>query len=132
MIVAVRLAKGLNYLAAAVAIYAALFYWSRGWIGLSPTSIPWVIYSLTPYLLFWVMSVKLLGHSSTKQRIIVFVVASAILLLTTSYVYLQFTDESLVFYLRKVLFYFPVLSTVLVAVFVGVGSLLTKTSRRPI
>ncbi|WP_373388275.1 hypothetical protein [Pseudomonas alcaligenes] len=126
MAVAKRITQFINLIAATIALYAALFYWTREWIEFSPKSIPWLIYTLTPYLAFWWLSKKLFSTKSTLARSVLFTIAAALLLLITGYAYLQFTNESLVFYLRQMLFFVPILSTTAGVLLIGIGSLLTR------
>ncbi len=70
-----KLSNGLNLAAAAVALYAALFYWTRGWIGFTPQSLPWLLYTLLPYITFWLLSKKLQTQGVSKSRNILFIIA---------------------------------------------------------
>jgi len=128
MLLSRKVSNGINIVAALVALYAALFFWTRGWIGFTSQSIPWLVYTLAPYIAFWLLSMKLQKVNVTKGRNIIFLISALGLLGVTSYVYLQFTNEHMIFYLRQFLAILPIVSIVGLLLVVGIGSLLTRRS----
>jgi len=130
MAVSRKVSNGINVAASLVALYAALFYWTRGWIGFTPQSLPWLFYTLLPYIAFWFLSTKLQKSGVSKGRNILFVIAAISLFAITAFTYLQFTDEYMLFYLRQFLFIVPPLSLLALLLMVGVGALLTKRSSK--
>lgn len=130
MTISRKVSNGINIVAAVVALYAAMFFWTRGWVGFSPKAIPWLAYTLMPYIAFWFMSKKLQKEGATKGRNLLFVVTSLIMLAITAYTYLQFTNEHMIFYLRQFLFLIPIVCILGLLLLIGVGSLLTKSSSR--
>lgn len=124
-----KLSNGLNLAAASLALYAALFYWTRGWIEFTPQSLPWLLYTLLPYVAFWILSKNLQTQGASNGRNVVFIIAAIGLLFITAYTYLQFMDGYMVFYLRQFLFIIPLVNFLGVLLVVGIGALMTRKSR---
>lgn len=120
------LSNGFNLGAAALALYAALFYWTRGWIEFIPQSLPWLLYTLLPYVIFWLLRKNLQMNDVSKARNILFVIV-AIGLFLAAFSYLKFTDEYMVFYLKQLLLIVPLLSVLAMSLVMVVGILLTES-----
>ncbi len=122
------LSNVINVAASLVALYSALFFWTRGWVGFIPQSLPWLIYTLLPYITFWFLSKKLQKNNVSMGRNILFLVTAISLFAFTAYAHLQLTDEYMIFYLRQLLFLFPPISLLIILLIVSIGGLLTRHS----
>jgi len=116
----------LNIVALIIATYASLFFWTRGWIEFSFSSLPWIIYTIFPYCLFELLILNYAGRVHTTARKLLYFITAIGLVMTTGFSYIKFIDESLIFYLRQFLFLVPVLMLIGMALLLGVGTPLTR------
>lgn len=85
--------------AALIAIAAMVFYFTRDWIQFSPAALLWLPYPLLPYVVLGGVGYLLNRRKKLLRRAVITLAGSLVLLGLTAWFYVQFMDDTLVFYL---------------------------------